>query len=82
MEDISKIENHFIARVSEQTEDKKINTISEENTNIALGLNYMKRKYLKSKDLSNMNSLLYNNNINLKLFNDCIQSHNESFDSP
>ena len=67
MEDISKIENHFITHISEKTEDKKVNTISEENTNIALGFNYMKRNYIKSTDLSNMNNLLYNNkNINVK----------------
>ena len=76
MEDMSKLENPFTTHLSEKTEEKKINTISEDNINI--GINVVKRNYIKSINVNNTNNLVYDNKNEIylnKIINPKIKNH-------
>ena len=62
MEDISKFENPFTTIISDKTEEKKIDTLSEFNLNKGMGMGIMniKKNYIKFSDLKNENNLIYN----------------------
>ena len=76
MEDMSKLENPFTTHLSEKTEEKKINTISEDNIN--MGINVVKRNYIKSINGNNSNNLVYDNKNEIylnKIINPKIKNH-------
>ena len=76
MEDMSKLENPFTTHLSEKTEEKKINTISEDNIN--MGINVVKRNYIKSINGNNSNNLVYDNKNEIylnKIINPKINNH-------